>query len=297
LPAQVDAAVYEWIYNNLERVPGYARYASYYRRIKSEHDPLEFLKEQESAYWACETYLQKARRRFGREPKILEVGCGAGYFTYALRHAGYNVIGSDISIPAIQKATHSFGQFYRVLDIEAPLSDSSESFDILIMLEVIEHVPNPVAFLSAARRLLSHGGEIILTSPNKDIYPASSVWSTDLPPVHLFWFTEDSVHAMAKRVNAQADICDFSNYFASRYVIKSIPIPNAVPTFSSKGELLVKVPQEKVPTSRSLRRCCRSVSDLCGLTGPLRNIRNTVRKHNRWVGKAGPTLAACLRFD
>jgi SAM-dependent methyltransferase len=296
MPLNVDATLYTWIYDQYEHVPGYARYHAYFQSIKREPDPLRFLTDQEGAYWACATYLREARARLGREPRILEVGCGAGYFTYALRQAGFNVTGADISRPAILQAKNHFGDFYQELDVQAPVRPGRVRYDIVVMLEVIEHVASPVTFLRAARNFLESRGELFLTTPNKGIHPAESVWDTDLPPVHLFWFAENSFTALARQLQGEAHFCDFCDFFSTHYFPAARPISTAVPTFSPTGDLLVAV-NRGPRQGRSAPPWYRSLVEACGLASPYRKLRERLERRGRWRGSVGPTLAAWMTFS
>jgi SAM-dependent methyltransferase len=295
LPAVADAILYQWIYDNVERVPGYARYNSYFNRVKAEQYPLRYLANQEEAYWACETYLRNARTRFLKEPRVLEVGCGAGYFCYALRSAGYDATGCDISASAISKATGAFGSYYRVIDIESADLPPSERYDIVIMMEIIEHVSNPAQFLDAARRLLAPSGEMFLTTPNKEAFSEASSRDTELPPVHLYWFTSRSLEALAKRVGCSAQLCDFTAYFEERYVLKLRDQGLCrTPMFSPDGKLLIEPHLDERKKSH-VRAWVRQLADSFGVTRCYREIRDRLADRERWIGGIGPTLAARLK--
>ena len=89
LPLDVDAtAVYEAIYRQADRIPGYDRYVRYAADIAREDDPLAYLAGRELAYWGIREALAGEP---GRPLRILEVGSGLGYLTYALRRAGHEV--------------------------------------------------------------------------------------------------------------------------------------------------------------------------------------------------------------
>jgi SAM-dependent methyltransferase len=134
-----------------------------------------------------------------------------GYLTNALRRCGYRCDGVDISQTAVDRATKRFGPWYRRLDVTSP-ADAAERYDIAMLLETIEHVVDPVAFVRGVRGLLAPGGSVVLTTPNRDAHPSGARWRTDLPPVHLFWFGERSVERLAQEVGMNVEFVDFTEF-------------------------------------------------------------------------------------
>lgn len=77
--------------------------------------------------------------------KILEIGSGLGYMTFALRKAGFDAIGIDISHVAVENATARFGPFYQQADMKDWSLQYAQTYDIVLMAELIEHVTEPPA--------------------------------------------------------------------------------------------------------------------------------------------------------
>lgn len=94
----INLNIYDKIYSNIN-FPGYDRYLEFAKKIKLKKDPLHYLASQEEIYFACEFFLKNKPKQ-----KILEIGCGYGYLTYALNKEGHNTTGIDISKKAIQFA-------------------------------------------------------------------------------------------------------------------------------------------------------------------------------------------------
>ncbi len=147
-----------------------------------------------------------------RKAKILEVGCGLGYLTHALKTAGHDIRGLDISSSAVEAAKQTYGPYYVCADVNVFPATTDERFDIIVMTEVVEHLEEPLAVLSSLRALLKPGGVALVSTPSKDFLPQSAVWRTDNPPVHLAWYSKTSLREMARRTQFRISFADFRGY-------------------------------------------------------------------------------------
>ena len=108
--------------------------------------------------------------RFAAGRQILDVACGAGYGTAALRAAGArSVVGVDNSLEACQFAATEFSVNVQVADAQKlPFADGT--FDLIVSFETIEHLDRPLQFLDECRRVLSRDGTLVLSTPHKTNY-------------------------------------------------------------------------------------------------------------------------------
>jgi SAM-dependent methyltransferase len=129
-----------------------------------------------------------------RRGRLLDVGCGAGYFLDAARAAGWDVRGVELS-PAAARV----GREQLRLDIfqgtlaEAGFPDGW--FDVVTLFEVVEHLRDPGAVLAEAQRIPKPGGLLAVQVPNDLAAFRSSLSRPDnrwwvIPPLHLFYFTD-----------------------------------------------------------------------------------------------------------
>ena len=216
-PMVVDPAIYELVYSKSAELPGYERYGRYRRLLKSSADPLGDLCQLEDVYWGVREALQALAKGRERPLEILEVGSGFGYLTYALRRAGYECTGTDISKSAVDAAVQDFGNHYRVAELTEMAAASSARVDVVVATELIEHLPDPKAFLALAASLLQPDGALIVTTPNRGIYPAHHAWDTDPPPVHLWWLSRTSLRYLAWTLGMSLEFIDFSGFYGRRH--------------------------------------------------------------------------------
>jgi len=224
--------VYDEIYAHANRMPGYDRYAMYAKHVKRCKDPAGFLASIEPAYWAIFQALH--RHQIDLIKPVLEVGSGLGYLTFAINKLEISCIGVDVSLKSVNQARSDFGDYFGV----AHLSDlETGGYSAVVLSEVIEHVSSPVEFLQDVARLLTHGGIIVITTPNRDAHSSTSIWQTDLPPVHFSWFTISALKQLAKASNLRYESVDLAEYdrkWPSR--IKQT-LDNGAPTQSALDEL------------------------------------------------------------
>lgn len=123
-----------------------------------------------------------ACRRFGREAKqarcldrlrILDIGCGGGILCEPLARLGAAVVGADPSAANIDVAQRHAAEAglqidYRVTTGEV-LADAGERFDIVLAMEVVEHVANMAAFVRGCAAMVKPGGLMVAATLNRTL--------------------------------------------------------------------------------------------------------------------------------
>jgi len=105
--------------------------------------------------------------------RILDIGCGGGLVAEPLARLGGDVVGIDaaernIAVASVHARESGLAIDYRFTSAEA-LADAGEQFDVVLALEVIEHVADVPLFLSAASRLVRPGGVLMVATMNRTL--------------------------------------------------------------------------------------------------------------------------------
>jgi len=197
----------------------YISQVEFSKAMKVNHkDPVKALLDNSWQFKAPLDYLHNKGKL-----NILDVGCSYGYFGHILRHLGHNYHGIDISSDAIDFAKKQFGDYYSCGDI----SSIKSKYDVVIAVETIEHLINPMSFIRSA---LDIAPNLIITTPNSDFYMQvkwaqliksssalehvpletnikviseilrENMWFTDDPPVHLTLFEKQTFKTISGKV-------------------------------------------------------------------------------------------------
>jgi SAM-dependent methyltransferase len=99
--------------------------------------------------------------------RVLDLGCGAGRFVAALRDAGADPVGVELADAALARARRNVpGADLRLVTTDGSLPLGHGEVDLVWCSEVLEHVPDTLAFLTEIRRVLRRGGRLLVTVPD-----------------------------------------------------------------------------------------------------------------------------------
>lgn len=119
---------------------------------------------------ATKTQVELAKK-YKSDTKLLDIGCGEGFFLFNASKAGYITKGVELSQNATEYARREFG-----LDVEVGLFEKMQFpenyFDVVTLWQVLEHLSQPLTVLKEAHRVLKPGGLLAVSTPDFGGIPA-----------------------------------------------------------------------------------------------------------------------------
>jgi ubiquinone/menaquinone biosynthesis C-methylase UbiE len=133
-------------------------------------------------------------KRHDNNTKLLDVGCGEGFFLFNATEAGYITKGVELSRNSAEYARSEFG-----LDVETGLLEEAHFpenyFDVVTLWQVLEHLSQPLIVLEEAYRVLKPGGVLVVSTPDIGGVPAKILqrkwWN--IRRIHVNQFTTGSL--------------------------------------------------------------------------------------------------------
>ena len=143
-----------------------------------------------------------------KSAKILDIGCNYGSLIYNLYKKGYrNVYGVDINNTSIEKGVNCYNEIKRRLFAYDGniLPFPEKEFDVVLMFDVIEHIPNIRDFLkNQVNRIIRGNGVLIFQTPNK--------------PINIIWVYIDNHSFLVKWWEEH---CSLQTYWSLKRILKN----------------------------------------------------------------------------
>lgn len=140
-------------------------------------------------------------KRFGLNRVLLDVGCGRGIMLNELKKKGWSVSGTQVSKTAAEHIKKDYGIDCFIGELPfAPFRQNS--FDIITMYHVLEHLADPFLYLNCCKKLLKPGGYLFIEVPNADSWSSSvtkDAWMGWDPLHHLYHFTPSTLSMSIKK--------------------------------------------------------------------------------------------------
>ncbi len=138
---------------------------------------------------------------FRKTGKLLDVGCGIGYFLEEAKKRGWEVYGTEYTNEAISICSEKGINMHQgKLD---PTNYENESFDVITSFEVIEHINNPIEEITNFHSLLRKGGLTYVTTPNFNSllrYRLKAAYNVICYPEHLSYYTPKTIKRLFTKI-------------------------------------------------------------------------------------------------
>jgi SAM-dependent methyltransferase len=179
------------------------------------------------------TYGRYLRRldayRQGSGGRLLEIGSGTGFFLLESQKDGYEVTGVEPSHAAAHENPAVAEQI--VNDVMRPGLFPAESFDVVCLFQVFDHVSNPNLLLAECRAVLQPGGLILAL--NHDVEAVTNRLMRDRSPIvdveHTFLYSRDTMRMIFERNDLEVvEVGRVWNDYSLNYLTHLAPLPTAV---------------------------------------------------------------------
>jgi SAM-dependent methyltransferase len=146
--------------------------------------------------------LEKILSRFVDSPgEMLDYGCNVGYTMQIFQDVGWKVRGVDLNPSVIEDARRrGFSATHSRLE-DAGFEDNT--FDLITMTHILEHLPEPEMSLGEVRRVLKPGGLLLIAVPNfgsrLELLWFGGRWTGFAPKQHIWYFKKDTLSGMISR--------------------------------------------------------------------------------------------------
>ena len=137
-------------------------------------------------------------RRYRRNGKLLELGCAYGFFLKEAARA-FEVSGIELAPEAADHARRAGLNVVQGVADEASLRQLGHA-DVIVLFDVIEHLPEPRATLALCHQHLNPGGIVVITTGDFGSLVAKFAgvkWRLMTPPQHLWFFTQESMRRLS----------------------------------------------------------------------------------------------------
>lgn len=202
-------------------IPGESELNEYYTNKYYQSDKPDYADQHQKDrdWWKMINVNRYARfeRSLGRKGKILDIGCGPGFFLKDGLDLGWEVFGVEPS-----KEAFEYAQSLKVNCINESFDinkfSENENFDVVIINQALEHIAFPNLLLEDLKRIIKHDGLLSIVVAN-DFNPLQKIavekfgidewWA--IPPEHLNYFTHESLSNLC--VKSGYTVVDLSSTF------------------------------------------------------------------------------------
>ncbi len=171
-----------------------------------------------------------SRFRGNDKPKLLEIGCGNGFFLEEANKQGYEVYGVEPGKKSVQKAKPSIKKNI-IIDIFKPGLFKIDFFDVICCFQTFDHIPNPNTLLTDCYRSLKKGGLMLFF--NHDVGAWQNKLMGEKSPIidieHTYLFDQKTMRKIFEKHKFKVlEVKSAFNIHHLSYWLHLFPIPNVL---------------------------------------------------------------------
>lgn len=163
----------------------------------------------------CEKVLKMTGKKKGR---ILDIGCGFGYFLACMKKYGWDTTGIDINEKVIKFAKQRLK--LNVLRRSIVTFRPQKRFDAIMMFHSLEHMPNPVRTLRKISKMLFNKGMLIVGGPNFNSF--DRIWHKSdwrgYTNSHLYYFTPKTYRLVLEKAGFVVQKIEYEHWNLTQHI-------------------------------------------------------------------------------
>lgn len=174
--------------------------AEYFKGGKNGFGYVSYDEDKESMRGSFVKYFGIIKKISNKTGRLFDVGAATGFFMLMAKEAGFDVSGIEISDYAAELG-RSKGLDLKTGVLE-DMSSVSDKYDVVTMLDVLEHMPKPEDGLNIVNKILKTGGLVVINTPDSGSLWAKIIsknWHLLVPPEHIHLFNKESVRKILER--------------------------------------------------------------------------------------------------
>lgn len=157
------------------------------------------------------------------EKRVVEVGSAKGYLLALMKQLGWIVQGIEISSSASNYAYTKFSVPTHTGTVDS-YSNSNEknTFPLVLAIDVLEHVPDPISFVQSINKIIQKNGILIIDTPNANstnLKILKNKWEAFIP-FHIYFFSESNLREILSRMGYSVELCFSYNNSKKHFNIK-----------------------------------------------------------------------------
>ena len=204
--------------------------------------------------------------------RILDIGCGMGFFLETAKKRGWDVYGTEHADLAIACCKEKDINIHPgELDID---NYEKEGFDIVTSFEVIEHINNPIEEVTQIGQMLRTGGIFYFTTPNFNALNRLLLkrnWDVIRFPDHLSYYTKRTMNNLMALAGFKKDMLETTGYSITRFRTSVMVTDQDYITPTSDDEVIRNI-VEKNLLLRLLKRSINNLLSILGVGDTLKGV-------------------------